>query len=150
MSYNKIQRLVAPTAVGTASASATVELMFGWRRYTSVLGYGTICTLAAVGAATTHPVYELDTSVAGAAMSNADNFTHVAASEKLGAIVERSALLKAESLTAPDAYLAAIDLNAGSAAVQGDQVQVQTKTAASFATTNPKYIAYIIVAFKGS
>jgi len=150
MSYTKIQRIFAPTGVGTASASETVELMFGWRRSTAILGYGVICTLAASGAATTHPEYDLYTSIAGAAAASQDSITTTAACEKLGAIAEHSALLKAETVTAPDAYLAPIDLNAGSVAAQGDQALIETEVAASFATTSPKYIAYLIVAFKGS
>jgi hypothetical protein len=157
MAYSLIQNIVLNPGTGLDLSSAAGNYGF-WAsvRPATLLGFGIICTLAAAGTETTDPIVRIQVgpqSLNGVTFADVPNFTMTptfAAGLKLGAITEVSALLKAVDprtgvgVVAPSGYVASFDLNAG------DVAALNINRSASFGTTQPKAVGYILVSPRGS
>lgn len=116
------------------------KFTLGFKRPATILGWGLI-VVAAFAVETTNMVVALDHDPAASARVEKDSFT-ILDSTALGAVVERSELMRGRSPVAPNAVLAAFDV------VEGDLVIVEVTTANSAGAG--ECLFYVLVADKGS
>lgn len=165
MAYANVHKIMLNPGAGYDLSTAAANFAF-WAagRPAQLLGFGCITTIAAAGTETTDPVVTIQrgpSNYSSAGVSSGVTFAlatgmtmtldlGTSGALKLGSITEVSALLKyidakyTAAPVAPNAYVAPVDLAAG------DALAAKNTTAASFGTTEPKAIVYILVAPSGS
>jgi len=146
MAYSDVERI--ETLAGAAITTANADLIqFTARRPFKVLGFGVgVVGAFTAGTGATGGVVRLQHSVGGGAFSDKGTLTLPNANHALGTVWEQSELLRGRSPSAPEAVLAGFDVN------PGDVVRIRVTTAQAPGTGGSagSYIAYLLVAPKGS
>lgn len=146
MAYSDVKRIEKP--VGEAITTANADLIqFVARRPFRVLGFG-LGTVSAFTAGTgaVGGVVTLQHSVGGAAFADKATLTLPNANHALGKVWEQSELLRGRAPSAPEDAIAGFDV------AVGDVVRIRVTTAQAPGTggTAGNYVAYLLVAPKGS
>lgn len=146
MAYSDVERIETLTEAAITTANTDL-IQFVARRPFRVLGFG-VGTVGAFTAGTgaVGGAINLDHSVGGGAFSTKDTLTLPTANHALGRVWERSEMLRGRSPVPPEGVVAGFDVN------PGDVVRIRVATAQVPGTggTAGSYIAYLLVAPKGS